>query len=276
MGAVMSIDHENQDRVRKFYDRQVSEHPESPAILGSSTRLHADYRNLGEWHAFSELVRVEGQARVLELGCGGGRWVERLAPRSREVIGVDISQNAIALARERASRLGLSNVTYVVSSIVNYHPSGVFNLVYFSGILLYLNDDEVIRVLDNLRGHLAMDATIVVRDSLTETPYERKTPHYNAHYRDAASISRLLERIGYRLQARRRATPQAISPRLINSRHADALYRACRVVGMGDAMLQVLHWAGRHSRWNLFPEALDGIKYSHDFLVYGSAGKGAA
>jgi SAM-dependent methyltransferase len=272
----MSMDRENQDRVRTFYDRQVSEHPESPAILGSSTRLHADYRNLGEWRAFSALVPVRRNSRILELGCGGGRWVERLAPGAREVIGVDISENAIALARGRAASLGLANARYEVSSIVDFRPQGMFDLVYFSGILLYLNDEEAAQAMDGIRDHLAADAAIVVRDSLTERPYERSTPDYEAHYRDEASISRLLGRIGYRLQARRRATPQALSPRLINSRHADRLYKLAGPVGLGGLLLHGLHWAGALSGRNLFPDTLDGIRYSHDFLVYAGGGKGAA
>jgi hypothetical protein len=127
-----------------------------------------------------------------------------------------------------------------------------------------------------MRGHLAANATIVVRDSLTERPYERSTPDYVARYRDEASISRLLGRIGYRLQARRRATPQAVSPRLINSRHADRLYKLAGSVGLGGLLLHGLHWAGAMSGRNLFPDTLDGIRYSHDFLVYAGGGKGAA
>jgi len=272
----MSIDHDNQDKVRQFYDRQVAEHPGSPAILGSSTRLHADYRDLGEWRVFSELVPAPRDGRILELGCGGGRWVERLAPAAREVVGVDISENAIALARERARRRNLANASYVVSSIVDYRPDGLFDLAYFSGILLYLNDDEAAQALENLRPHLAPAAIIVVRDSLTEVPYERKTPHYNAHYRDEAATSRLFARTGYRLHARRRATPQALSPRLINSRYADRIYQAFSFAGLGGIVLGGLHWSGRNAGRNLFPDKLDGIRYSHDFLVYVPGGEGAA
>lgn len=272
----MTPDRGNQDRVKAFYDRQVEEHPESPAILGSSTKLHADYRDLGEWRAFSELISIGKSSRVLELGCGGGRWVERLAPSAREVVGVDISDNAVGLARSRAQRLGLVNSSYVVSSIVDYRPEGKFDLVYFSGVLLYLNDTEAAQALGNLDGHLERDASIVVRDSLTDVCYERKTPHYNAHYRNADATSKLFERIGYRLHARRRATPQARSPRLINSRHADRLYKAFGLIGLGGLVLRSLHWSSRNAGRNLFPDTLDGIKYSHDFLVYLPGRKGAA
>jgi SAM-dependent methyltransferase len=42
---------------------------------------------------------------VLDLGCGIGRFLERLAPRVLSVLGVDISSGMVAEARRRCARL---------------------------------------------------------------------------------------------------------------------------------------------------------------------------
>jgi hypothetical protein len=66
------------------------------------------------------VARMEGWgllgpgARVLEIGCGIGRFVEALAPRVAEVSGLDISDGMVERARERCG--GLGNVTLEVSS----------------------------------------------------------------------------------------------------------------------------------------------------------------
>jgi len=47
------------------------------------------------------VARVAGADTVLELGCGYGRVLERLAPHVGELWGIDVSVGALLLARER-------------------------------------------------------------------------------------------------------------------------------------------------------------------------------
>jgi len=46
------------------------------------------------------LARIRATDTVLELGCGYGRVLERLAPRARAVVGVDTSAASLELAHE--------------------------------------------------------------------------------------------------------------------------------------------------------------------------------
>jgi SAM-dependent methyltransferase len=48
--------------------------------------------------------RTTPSARALELGCGYGRVLERLAPRARTVAGIDTSIESLRLAREVLAR----------------------------------------------------------------------------------------------------------------------------------------------------------------------------
>ena len=52
-------------------------------------------------------------AVVAEIGPGGGRWSEVLAPRSRRLIVVDVTPRVLELCRERLA--GAGNVEYVLS-----------------------------------------------------------------------------------------------------------------------------------------------------------------
>ena len=59
--------------------------------------------------------RLDAGIRVLDAGCGRGRIITRLAelyPRSR-FVGMDLSRQATAYAREEAARAGLTNVEFV-------------------------------------------------------------------------------------------------------------------------------------------------------------------
>ncbi|MGE5620909.1 MAG: class I SAM-dependent methyltransferase [Sphingomonadaceae bacterium] len=75
----------------------------------------AYYRSREGWPDFRreaesllELARLSPDARVLELGCGGGELLARLERRARLAVGVDLSPEGLRLARlgGRASVLG--------------------------------------------------------------------------------------------------------------------------------------------------------------------------
>jgi len=50
---------------------------------------------------------VHADDEVLELGCGHGRVAEHLAACARRVVGIDVAEASLALARERCAHLGL-------------------------------------------------------------------------------------------------------------------------------------------------------------------------
>lgn len=65
---------------------------------------------------------LAGGLRMLDVGCGRGRIVHRLAqlfPASR-FRGIDLSEEAIGYAREEAARLGLGNVDFVVADLSDF------------------------------------------------------------------------------------------------------------------------------------------------------------
>jgi 2-polyprenyl-3-methyl-5-hydroxy-6-metoxy-1,4-benzoquinol methylase len=69
--------------------------------------------------------RLATGIRVLDAGCGRGRILTRLAalyPRSR-FLGLDLSTDAIAYAREEASRAGLNNVEFTAADLTDFDRS---------------------------------------------------------------------------------------------------------------------------------------------------------
>jgi ubiquinone/menaquinone biosynthesis C-methylase UbiE len=57
--------------------------------------------------------------RVLDLGCGAGRHCVLLASSALEVIGMDISKNALKMARQWVQKEKLGNVTFVRATMTN-------------------------------------------------------------------------------------------------------------------------------------------------------------
>lgn len=76
--------------------------------------------------------------RTLDLGCGLGLLSQALAARSDDVLGLDIAQEAIDRARQRAA--GLANVRFERADFMDLPPSmdGRFDLVALADTLYYL------------------------------------------------------------------------------------------------------------------------------------------
>ena len=70
-------------------------------------------------------------ARALDAGCGSGRYTQVLARRYNDVIGVDISEPLIEIARDRAD----PNVRYVVSDLMSFNDANGLDLVFSSTTL---------------------------------------------------------------------------------------------------------------------------------------------
>jgi SAM-dependent methyltransferase len=69
--------------------------------------------------------------RLLDAGCGTGRWALELAARRPEwhVTGLDMDERSIAEARARCKRLAIKNCTFELSSFLDFEPSERFDVL---------------------------------------------------------------------------------------------------------------------------------------------------
>lgn len=114
-------------------------------------RSEDEYQRLTEQAAFfrpltERLFREAGISpgmRVLDVGSGAGDvafLVSELVGSTGEVVGIDLDGKALQKARERASLLKLSNVTFVEGDVRETELSGEFDAVVGRLILLYFAD----------------------------------------------------------------------------------------------------------------------------------------
>jgi 2-polyprenyl-3-methyl-5-hydroxy-6-metoxy-1,4-benzoquinol methylase len=136
--------------------RETYTHGHAPATL----RQHG-LRTAEEAAAFL-LPELQRGMRLLDVGCGPGSitrgLAERLAPG--EVVGLDLSPDALAVAREDAVARGIHNLRYELGSVYELpFPDASFDAVFAHQVLQHLREPraalvEMLRVLKP-RGLLA-------------------------------------------------------------------------------------------------------------------------
>ena len=88
--------------------------------------------------------------RVLEVGCGIGSDAEEFAKHGAEYVGIDLSNQSIALCKQRFETLGLEGEFYNidVTDVNALEELGEFDLVYSFGVLHHF--PGVDRIIDNV------------------------------------------------------------------------------------------------------------------------------
>ena len=117
-----------------FFDKAYTE--DSRAAVGRVYSIIGN-RLLSYEHIIYENV---ADKRVLEYGCGTGSHSLEMARKGADVVGIDISEQGIRLATERAAEAGLPNAAYeVMDAEAMTFPDASFDLVIGEGILHHLD-----------------------------------------------------------------------------------------------------------------------------------------
>ena len=100
-------------------------------------------------------------SRVLDLGCGPGLYVSRLARAGIDVTGVDFSARSIAHGREAAARDNL-RADYVEADYLAWEPEGCFDLaMLIMRDYCALSPDRRLALLGKIRRLLAPEGAFV-------------------------------------------------------------------------------------------------------------------
>lgn len=97
--------------------------------------------------------------RALEVGASIGVFTEMLAPRCDELLAVDVSEKAVAVARERL--VGHAHVRVERRGLPEEMPEGSFDLILASEVLYYLTREELLEALRRFEGALLPGGTLL-------------------------------------------------------------------------------------------------------------------
>ena len=91
--------------------------------------------------------------RALEVGASIGVFTEMLAGLCDELLAVDVSEKAVAAARERLE--GREHVRVERRTLPEEMPDGPFDLILASEVLYYFTREEMLAMLNGFEGILA-------------------------------------------------------------------------------------------------------------------------
>ena len=197
----------NKEEVKKFWDGRADEYGKS--TFQGITNFADEHKSITMDHIdkteLTKLVRKEKE--VLDVGCGVGRLSFWLAKRSKKVIGIDYSDPLIEIAKYEAKKRKIKNVEFYCKSCTDIDLNKKFDLIIVFGLLIYMDEEDVIKTIQQLKQHLGKKGKIILKESVgTSGKYivnkfsKELNAKYNAIYRTPEEIIKLFENNGLKLK----------------------------------------------------------------------------
>jgi len=158
----------DQDKVKRFWDgRATMLHK---VAFESVANLEQDSDNLKlkiddeTAKVFDWLPDLHGLS-ILDLGAGVGQWSFRFGERGAgRVLAVEYAQGLADIGQAEATGRGMHQVAFQVASAEDFDTHEQFDLVYISGLFVYLNDAQAERLLSRLHRFVRDGGLLMVRD----------------------------------------------------------------------------------------------------------------
>jgi 2-polyprenyl-3-methyl-5-hydroxy-6-metoxy-1,4-benzoquinol methylase len=211
-----SIEESERDRrSERFWNAQVADSryqgEDGPGMLISSSAI-ASLRRQQEETIVAKLLPLDRSLRVLDVGCGTGRWSYWFGAQVKEVVGIDFSEAMIARCRERLESKSLSNVTFYHRNAWDFTDLGQFDFIFAGGVLQCLTDEQLQFFVRSASSVLSPGQYCLTRDSVLSRRFDQ-SGDYPVHYRTSLEYESGFHSAGLNRVADHRAFlfPQLVS-----------------------------------------------------------------
>lgn len=193
-------------RISSFYDYYhecIVQTRDQRKLIGS---LNITYINFFRYifpFIKRRLSQISCQKSLLDLGCGGGTLSLFMGAQGFKVVGIDISQTSIKMAKKSASILKLNeSVKFLVGDITKIAINKEYSFILCLEVLEHVQDDK--KLLNKLFGLLSKGGLLIISVPMKTAPlmklkigkeFENKVGHLR-RYTDNELVL-LLKEIGF-------------------------------------------------------------------------------
>ena len=144
----------NSEKVKNFFNERANKDLESDlSIVLFQDKENSEQRDKEEQEVLFENIDVTDK-KIIEIGCGIGRWAEALHDKCESFLGLDFSEDLIEIAN---NTIDFDNCKFQVMSATDIKVDELlieppFDIIIFSGFLMYINDDDIGIVMEEVNN----------------------------------------------------------------------------------------------------------------------------
>ena len=165
-GEKESIDCE---KVKDFFDNRASKEVEN--ILSITMYQDSDVvekRHKDESKIVLEKLDVTNK-KILEIGCGIGRWAEVFEDKCDSYLEIDYSKNLIEIANKTYDydNCYFQEMSATDLKIDELKLSPPFDIILIIGVLIYLNDEDIKQMMEEINKVSDENTIVYVRETIS-------------------------------------------------------------------------------------------------------------
>lgn len=151
---------------------------------------------------------LNSDGSVLDLGSGIGFWAEHFAEHFAKVVAVEASTPLYDALKQRCA--SCPNVETLQGDVLLFEPEDRYELVFLGGLLMYLNENDVVSLLRKLSRSLQPSGIILCRETTVRQGVVTREGDYQAVYRSVATYTRIFNECGLSVVTVKRNTPYVL------------------------------------------------------------------
>jgi SAM-dependent methyltransferase len=159
-------------------------------------KFAAQWLNHPPMDALETFVRLLGRrAAVLDAGCGPGHHAHFLSTCGHDVIGVDLSEGMLRIARRRTPRVAFARMDMQALRF----PAASFDAIWCAAAAIHVPREEIVALLRGFREVLRPDGILGVNMQVgrgSEVVDYQGDRRFFEYYRDAGEITALVAKAG--------------------------------------------------------------------------------
>ena len=201
----------DKERIKEFWDNRAKKYKTLP--FESIANLEEDPENLQlkislETKKVFDWLGDVKDLRILDLGAGVGQWSFRLVDRgAKSVTAVEYSADLVKIGRRESEVRKMPNLEFVVSPAEDFVALEKFDVVFISGLFVYVSDDQVGNLIKSISRACHSDSIVLLRDGTgVEQRFEindKMSDHlqakYSATYRTRKEYVEIFDEYGLKL-----------------------------------------------------------------------------
>ncbi|MDK2833383.1 MAG: hypothetical protein PWP14_170 [Methanolobus sp.] len=211
-----------------YYDEFIqvgTDYTDKEEILHYDRKMQK-IRDIGsEAETMLQLIGLQQEERVLEIGCGTGEFSIELSRHCKQVVALDVSGGMLEFAREKAKSRNRDNIQFTKGSFLTFEPDdGPFDAVVTQLALHHLPDFWKLIALQHVGSMLRTGGRFFLKDvvfsseisdfdsfipkllqSIPEEVKDEMTREYMLHIKEEFStfdwvIEGLIKKAGFRIE----------------------------------------------------------------------------
>lgn len=194
---------------KKFFTKRAAKfQDENPYVVTMYQDNHPELvkeRNKAETEKLCPKLRLSKNTRILDIACGIGRWADAIDTDIEAYCGIDFSGELIEIANKRNKKENFSFYEGAISEtdkVLVQNGKGKYNTVLMVGILMYLNDQDLLQTLQAVERACEKQALLCIREpigiserlTLKDFFSEELQDNYNAIYRTREEFQKFFQK----------------------------------------------------------------------------------